>query len=100
MGRQNSGSGCRGRCSTQGAETDGTATLYAGNPAFYLIYLLCLCAAAALVAIWHDRTARTGRLRAAIVGVVVVGLAALALAMTTGNDDNQASKSIPYKVND
>lgn len=83
-----------------GTNTDGTATLYAGNPAPYLLYLLCLCAAAALVAIWHDRTARTGQLRAAIVGVVVIGLAALTLAMTTGNDDNQDSKPIPYKVSD
>jgi hypothetical protein len=83
-----------------GAEDNGTAKLYAGNSAFYLIYLLCLCAAAALVAIWHDRTARTGRLRTAIVGVTIIGLAALALAMTTGNADNQTSKPIPYKVND
>jgi len=82
-----------------GSETDGTASLYAGNSAFYLLYLLCLCAAAALFAVWHDRSARTGRLRAAIVGVVILGLASLALAMTTGNDDNQASKPIRYKVN-
>lgn len=83
-----------------GTETDGTASLLAGNSAFYLVYLLCLCAAAALVAIWHDRTARTGRLRGAIAGVVIVGLAALALAMTTGNDHNLHSKPVPYKVND
>jgi hypothetical protein len=81
-----------------GTDTDGTALLYAGNSGFYLVYLLCLCAAAALVAIWHDRTARTGRLRGAIAGVVVIGLAALALAMTTGNDDNLQSKPVPYKV--
>ncbi len=81
-----------------GTESDGTASLFSGNSAFYLLYLLCLCAAAALVAIWHDRTARTGRLRAAIIGVVIVGLAALALAMTTGNADNQPSKPVPYKI--
>jgi hypothetical protein len=81
-----------------GGENDGTASIFAGNSAFYLLYLLCLCAAAALVAIWHDRTARTGRLRGAIAGVVIVGLAALALAMTTGNDHNQSSKPIPYKI--
>ncbi len=81
-----------------GTDTDGTALLYAGNSGFYLVYLLCLCAAAALVAIWHDRAARTGRLRGAIAGVVVIGLAALALAMTTGNDDNLQSKPVPYKV--
>ena len=81
-----------------GSDTDGTATLFSGNVAFYTVYLLCLCAAAALVAIWHDKTARTGRLRAAIAGVVIVGLAALALAMTTGPEDNVKSKPIPYKI--
>ena len=43
-----------------GSETDGTSILFAGNAGFYLVYVLCLCAAAALFAIWHDRTARTG----------------------------------------
>ena len=46
-----------------GTLLDGTQTLYAGNPLAHLGYILCLCAAAALVAIWHDRTARTPRLR-------------------------------------
>lgn len=83
-----------------GTGDDGTATLYAGNSVFYLVYVLCLCAAAALVAIWHDRTARTARLRGAIAAVVIIGLAALALSMTTGNEDNHTSKPVPYKVND
>jgi hypothetical protein len=81
-----------------GTETDGTAALLAGNPAFYLGYLLCLCGGAALVAMWHDRTARTPRLRTAIAAVTVVGLACLALAMTTGNEDNMSSAPVPYKV--
>ena len=81
-----------------GTMEDGTAILYAGNPAFYLGYLLCLCAAAALVAIWHDRSARTPRLRAAIGGVVVLGLACLALAMTTGSADNQISEPNPFQA--
>ncbi len=81
-----------------GSETDGTSILFAGNAGFYLVYVLCLCAAAALFAIWHDRAARTARLRMAIAGVVIVGLAALALAMTTGNADNHPSKPIPYKI--
>ena len=67
-----------------GTETDGRATILAGNPLAYLGYVLCLCAVAALVAIWHDPTARTRQLRALIAGVVVAGLACLALAMTTG----------------
>jgi hypothetical protein len=81
-----------------GTETDGTQALFAGNPAFYLLYALALCAAAALVAMWHDRSARTPRLRSAITAVVIVGLACLALAMTTGNSHNQSSEPIPYKV--
>ncbi len=83
-----------------GSETDGTQALFAGNPAFYLLYTLALCAAAALVAMWHDRSARTAALRNAIVGVTVVGLACLALAMTTGNSENHSSAPIPFKVSD
>lgn len=83
-----------------GTETDGTAALLAGNPGFYLGYALCLCAAAALVAMWHDRSARTRRLRTGIAGVVAVGLACLALAMFTGNADDVSSDPVPYKIND
>lgn len=81
-----------------GSMQDGTQVLFAGNPLPYLGYVLCLCAAAALVAIWHDRTARTTGLRTTIGGVVVVGLACLALAMTTGNSDNLTSDPIPTSV--
>jgi hypothetical protein len=81
-----------------GSESDGTQVLFAGNPLAYVGYLVCLCAAAALVAMWRDRTARTARLRTALVAVVVVGLACLALAMTTGSADNATSDPIPYKI--
>lgn len=81
-----------------GSMEDGTQEVIAGNPLAYLGYLLCLCAAAALVAVWHDKTARTRQLRGLIAGVVVVGLAFLALAMTTGNSENQVSDPIPFKV--
>ncbi len=81
-----------------GTETDGSAMLLPGNPAFYLGYLLCLCAGAALVALWHDRTARRGGLRLAIPAVAVVGLALLALAVTTGPEEPVSSEPIPYKV--
>jgi hypothetical protein len=81
-----------------GSMTDGTQVLFAGSAVFYLLYQLCLCAAAALVAVWHDRTARTARLRGAIIAVTVVGLACLALAMTTGSTDNRTSEVIPFQV--
>lgn len=83
-----------------GSESDGTSAVLAGNPAAYLGYLLCLTAGAALVAVWHDRTARTSSMRTAIAGVTVVGLVFMALAMTTGNEDNVDSEPIPYKVDD
>lgn len=83
-----------------GTMSDGTAYVGAGQPLFYLGYVLCLCTAAGLVALWHDRAARTRQLRAAIAAVTVVGLACLALAITTGPDDNQVSEPIPYRVSD
>lgn len=82
-----------------GTNDDGTQDLATGNPAFYLCYLVCLCAAAALVAIWHDRAARTPQLRMAIAAVTVVGLACLALGMVTGPQEMRTSDPIPFKVN-
>lgn len=81
-----------------GTLEDGTQELMAGNPLAHLGYVLCLCAAAALVAVWHDRTARTPRLRGAIIGTVVVGLACLVLSMATGPSDNRVSEPIPFRV--
>jgi hypothetical protein len=81
-----------------GTETDGTATLYGGNPVFSLVYALCLCAAAAIFAVRHDRTARTPQLKRAFAAVVLIGLAALALSMTTGDTDSQTSDPVPWKI--
>lgn len=81
-----------------GTETDGTAMLYAGNAVFTLVYLLCLCGAVAILAIQHDRTARTPKLRSMFAAVVAVGVLALGLSMTTGNQDNHRSDPIPWKV--
>ncbi len=75
-------------------EEDGTQVLYGGSPYFYLGYVLCLCAAAVIAAMWHDRVARTRELRLTFVAVVVVGLAALGLAMTTGTTDNRRSDPV------
>ncbi len=81
-----------------GTNPDGTALLYAGSAFFFLLYALCLCAAAVIGAVWHDRAARTGRLATVFAGVVVVGLACLTLAMTTGVDHNRQSDPIPARV--
>lgn len=83
-----------------GTGVDGTAVLFEGNPLAYLGYVLCLCAAAVVAALWHDRTARTRALRVAFAAVVVAGLACLALAATTGPRANQTSEPIPYKISD
>lgn len=81
-----------------GTDSDGTATLYAGSAFFYLLYALCLCAAAVIGAVWHDRAARTGRLVQLFAGVVVLGLVFLVLGMNTGVDGNQVSDPVPAKV--
>ena len=81
-----------------GSLDDGTAILYAGNATAYLLYALCLCVAAYLAAVWHDRTARSSRLVTVLVATVVLGLASLALATTTGIDHNRVSDPAPAKV--
>jgi len=81
-----------------GTIEDGTQWLYEGNATFYLGYLLCLCAAAVVAAIWHDRAARTVQLRTVFGSVVVIGLACLALSMTTGIEETLISDPIPWKV--
>jgi hypothetical protein len=81
-----------------GTFEDGTQRLYEGNAFFYLGYLLCLCIAAVVAAMWHDRTARTGRLRMVMAGAVAVGLACLLLAATTGLEERKVSEPIPWKV--
>jgi hypothetical protein len=81
-----------------GTESDGTAMLYAGNAVVHLVYLLCLCAAAAIFAVRHDRTARTPRLRSMFAAVVVIGVVALGLSMTTGDQDNHRSDPVPWQV--
>lgn len=60
--------------------------LLAGNPATYLVYLLVLCALAGGGAIWHDRTARTPRLRLLNVGLVAAAVALLLVTALSGID--------------
>ena len=81
-----------------GTNSDGTATMYGGNAVPYLVYVLALCGAAALAAVWHDRVARTAQLRALFAATVLVGLVGLALAMTTGTTHNRVSDPVPWKV--
>lgn len=66
-----------------------------GNPAFYLLYLLVLCALAVGGAVWHDRAARSTRLRWSLIGLIAVGAIALALAIFTGNQEMIISEPLP-----
>jgi hypothetical protein len=81
-----------------GDNPDGTQTLLAGNPAVYLGYLLALGALAVLGAMWHDRTARTPRLRAVVAAVAVTAAALFVVSATTGNQDNRDSDPNPSRV--
>jgi hypothetical protein len=81
-----------------GSDTDGTATLYNGNAVLALLYQLCLCAMAALGALWHDRESRSRGLVAGFVGVVVAAVAFLGLSMTTGAQDNRVSPVNPAQA--
>lgn len=81
-----------------GDNPDGTQTLVAGNPLAYLGYLLALSGLAVLGAMWHDRTVRTPRFRAVIAATVAAAVALFALAVLTGNHDNQVSDPNPSRV--
>jgi hypothetical protein len=81
-----------------GTNTDGTAVVYGGNAAGYLVYVICLCVAAVLAAVWHDRAARTSRLKALFAGAVVVGLLGLTVATATGTTENRTSDPVPARV--
>ena len=61
--------------------------LLPGNPAWYLVYLLVLCALAVVGAIWHDRGARTPRVRLVAVGLLVAAIGCFLLAALTGISD-------------
>lgn len=80
-----------------GSNEDGTQSILAGSPVFYLAYLLALCGLAATAAIWHDRTARGGRTTAALAGFAGAAVLFLALAMLTG-PDAFTSGSVPSLV--
>lgn len=67
-----------------------------GNPVFYLFYVLALCGLAVGGAVWHDRTARTTRLRLVLVATIALAGICLALAMFTGIDGLVISEVLPF----
>lgn len=79
---------------------DGRASVAGGNPFWYLLYLLALCALAVGGAVWHDRTARTTRLRFALYGVIAVAVSLFALAVLAGPEAGIVSEIVPFQVED
>lgn len=89
---------------TDGEEFDGipgyTQALLPGNPVFYLLYLLALCALAVGGAMWHDKAVRTPQLRIRLYVVIAAAVTFLALAMFTGTDGLLISDPLTYLIKD
>lgn len=66
-----------------------------GNPTAYLVYVLALCGLAVGGAVWHDRTARTPRLRRGLAALVGFAAVAMVIAMVTGNPEIIFSEPLP-----
>jgi hypothetical protein len=81
-----------------GTLENGTQVLYKGNAIFYLGYVLILCALAVVGAVWHDRTARTSKLRMTLFGLIGAAVVLFALAALTG-PDGLISQPIPTEIN-
>ena len=81
-----------------GGLPDGRASVGGGDPVWYLFYLLALCALAVGGAAWHDRTARTPRLRLTLYAVIGVAVTFLALAVFAGPEAGTVSEPVPFKV--
>lgn len=71
--------------------------LLTGNPAVYLLYVLCLCALAVGGAVWHDRASRTPRLRITLWALVALAVCLFLLAATTGWQELVVSEPLPYE---
>jgi hypothetical protein len=58
--------------------------LLSGSPQWWVGYLACLCGLAVVAALWHDRDARTGRVRLAGVVLLAAAIVTCVLAIITG----------------
>ncbi len=72
-----------------------TQVLHPGNPVTYLVYTLVLCALAVAGAVWHDRTARSTRLRLTIYGLVLVAVGLVVVTALTGITEPLVSDRFP-----
>lgn len=60
--------------------------IFTGSPQWWVAYLVCLCGLAVVGALWHDRGARTPRLRVAGAVLVAAAVVTCLLAMFAGID--------------
>jgi hypothetical protein len=81
-----------------GTVEDGRSSVAGGDPFWYLLYLVALCALAVGGAVWHDRTARTAAMRVKLYGVIAVAVGLLALAVFAGPEAGTVSEPLPFKV--
>ena len=72
-----------------------TQVLHPGNPVTYLLYVLVLCALAVAGAVWHDRTARSTRLRLVIYGLIVAAIGLVVVTALTGMTEPLVSSTFP-----
>lgn len=72
-----------------------TQVLHPGNPATYLLYVLVLCALAVGGAVWHDRAARTPRLRLLLWGLIGLAVALYVVTALTGMTEPLVSDPFP-----
>lgn len=80
-----------------GSFEDGTQWVFGGNPVFYLLYVLTLCALAVGGAVWRDKEARTSSVRVRLLGLLGLAVVLLALAVATG-PESVRSEPVPFKV--
>ncbi|MCD0448013.1 hypothetical protein LO762_02200 [Actinocorallia sp. API 0066] len=64
---------------------------YQGNPLWWAVYTLCLCGLGVLLALFHDKAARTRGLVLCAALLAVAALTATTLAMVTGPQETRLS---------
>lgn len=61
----------------------------------YLLYVLVLCALAVTGALWHDRTARSTRLRLVTYALIVAAVGLVVVTPLTGMTEPLVSSTFP-----
>jgi hypothetical protein len=72
----------------------GADLYYQGNPRWWLLYTICLCALAVVAALLHDRELPRRKLQVAAAVLVVVAVFACVASITTGPQQTQVSPPV------